>query len=165
MVLSKPHGYYSLIIVGREPRHNMTILMPSAVRHSDAGKGRIRDMCGHPTVGGEQPLRSHANYGSHGKCYARRKGGGSKCRLYQLSNEASRLQHAWDNDDGIARSQDATRLPSRSPNWCLSCVVWHLLVHVVPRCKMHLFLPYQTFFHSMGSSATRAPDSMRNDSV
>ena len=28
MVLSKPHGYYSLIIVGREPQHSMTILMP-----------------------------------------------------------------------------------------------------------------------------------------
>jgi hypothetical protein len=127
MVLSKPHGYYSLIIVS-----SATVWYchanASAVRHSNADKERLRRMRGHPTVGGEQPLCSNADHGSYSKCHARGKGGRGKCRLYQLPDEASGLQHTGDDDDDIARSQDATRLSSRPPDWCLRSTFWRLLL-------------------------------------
>src|SRR5437588_796674 len=122
-------------------------------------------MCGHPTVGGEQPLCSNANYGPHGECDAKGKNGCCEFRLYQLSNEASGLQHAWDNDGGLARSQVATSLPSRSHNSCLSSDFWHLwrlMVHVISELHRSLFLLYKSFFDSAVSSATRPLGSMRN---
>jgi hypothetical protein len=166
MVLSKPHGYYSLIIVSGAGVWDCQA-NASAVRHSNAGEERIRSMCGHPTVGGKQPLRSNADHGSYGKRHARGESGCCECRLYQLSDEASGLQYTGDNDGGIARSEDATCLSPRSPDGCLTRAYGRLSRPLAPRF-LGVFILFKPHFAWTSRRLQRREQwllTMRNDHV